>query len=51
MPIIPFRSSTSFSPETITLMARAFERTCQSLRVAGQPVGAEAVARKVLELA
>ena len=51
MPIIPFRSSASFSPEAITLMALAFERTCQSLRVAGQPVRAEAVARKVLELA
>ncbi|MGP0091755.1 MAG: hypothetical protein ACLPKB_17615 [Xanthobacteraceae bacterium] len=51
MSIKPLQAGASFNPEVITLMAVAIERTCRSGQLGPHPAAAEAVARKVMELA
>jgi hypothetical protein len=51
MSIKPLQASASFNPEVIALMAVAIERICRSGHLGQHPAAAEAVARKVMELA
>ena len=50
MNIKPFLPNISFSPEVITLMAVALEKTCHALHSSGERVVEEIVAKKIIEL-
>ncbi len=52
MPIRPFLSEHTFTPETITAMSLAFERVCASMRLTDKNDRlTEVVAKRIMDLA